>query len=45
MSKSVNIQNGEISKVKEAIEKPPLIDSIAMSKNNGNNEKKFISFL
>jgi len=44
MSKSVNFQNTELPKIKET-EKPPLLDSVAMSKNNGNNEKKFISFL
>ena len=41
MSKSVNFQNTELPKIKET-EKPPLLDSVAMSKQNGNNEKKFI---
>jgi hypothetical protein len=44
MSKSVNFQNSAMPKIKET-DKPPLLDSVAMSKNNGNNEKKFITFL
>lgn len=44
LSKSVNLQNGGLPKIRE-VEKAPLLDSVAMSKNNGNNEKKFIQFL
>jgi hypothetical protein len=48
MSKSVNLQNGGLPHIKEIQQsemKPPLLTSVAFTKQNGNNEKKFITFL